>query len=315
MAFNKKSIPFDTKSNGKCRNSTRKPKANTIESIAFDTKSVAFDTKSNGNHTKTIKNQQHSLRNQKGNYKKSIRIQHAAQSTGSLPSLVRRLLTHSSAQAIGHSSAPGLTRCSAQSFQMAACPHALQEHLLNTTSAPQLMIVRQLACNALEQQRSLLPCSTRSAPQFLAPHLTHSSRQAPPHAICLHAHLTTLPHKILIHFSASSPHAFKRTSPRPQQRPCSAQSFRMEARPQVMKSRHPSIQSSQMVALSPHSQHKIFAPWPPSSRSSSHALQQTSPTSRNMYHTARKGCTAHKILTHFGASSAHAFKRTGPRPH
>ena len=47
MAFNKKSISLDTKSNGKCRNSTRKPKANTIESIAFD-------TKSNGNHRKTI---------------------------------------------------------------------------------------------------------------------------------------------------------------------------------------------------------------------------------------------------------------------
>ena len=57
MASNKKSISFDTKSNGKCRNSTRKPKANTIESIAFDTKSVAFDTKSNGNYRKSIRNQ------------------------------------------------------------------------------------------------------------------------------------------------------------------------------------------------------------------------------------------------------------------
>ena len=46
MAFNKKSISLDTKSNGKCRNSTRKSKANTIEFIAFDTKSVALDTKS-----------------------------------------------------------------------------------------------------------------------------------------------------------------------------------------------------------------------------------------------------------------------------
>ena len=54
MAFYKTSVASDTKSNGKCRNSTRKLKANTMKSIAFEKKSVASDTKSIRNYRKTI---------------------------------------------------------------------------------------------------------------------------------------------------------------------------------------------------------------------------------------------------------------------
>ena len=56
QAFDKKSIAFDTKSNGNYKNSTIIQKKMAGKSIAFDKKSVAFDTNSNENYRKSIKN-------------------------------------------------------------------------------------------------------------------------------------------------------------------------------------------------------------------------------------------------------------------
>ena len=50
IAFDKKLIAFDTKSNGNYRTPIRNQSEIDMKSLAFDKKSVAFDTKSNGNY-------------------------------------------------------------------------------------------------------------------------------------------------------------------------------------------------------------------------------------------------------------------------
>ena len=47
VAFERKPIEDDTKSNGNYRNSTSHPEETALKSIAFNKKSVAFDTKTN----------------------------------------------------------------------------------------------------------------------------------------------------------------------------------------------------------------------------------------------------------------------------